>query len=207
MHSQHAITTINVQSRAPGGEWQVRNAFIDENKLVQAGSMPKASLLALANKTMQAWRSYEDGRQLRVYNSDDVRQQEPAARSLGAAATPPEMLEVAESPVPTLPPIPHATTNEKLIVSKIVADVLAAGAVITVNDGEEDTLSLSADPQAIFTALSSTDEDYLIVTQVTGKVSWVRLVWGNDVDVISDYQVSLEALLAGANALAEELDQ
>ena len=106
-----------------------------------------------------------------------------------------------------IPAIPHATTNERLIVGKIVDDVLAAGAVITVNDGEEDTLSLSSDREAIFAALSSTDEDYLFVTQVTGKVSWVRLVWGNDCDVISDYQIRLEALLAGANALAEELDR
>lgn len=67
--------TINVQARAPGGEWKIRNAFLTENKLLNAGSITKASLLALANKMMQAWHTYQEDRQLRVFNSDDAQQE------------------------------------------------------------------------------------------------------------------------------------
>lgn len=105
----------------------------------------------------------------------------------------------------SLPPIPHATTNEKLIVGKLVTDLLAAGCMLTVNDGEEDVVVHSNDAAVIFAALSSTDEDWLVVTMPGQKPAWVRLIWGNDVDVISDYVIRLETLLAGANALAEEL--
>jgi len=107
----------------------------------------------------------------------------------------------------TLPPIPHGTTNEKLIVGKLVQDILAAGNTITVNDGEDETLVCSTDAKAIFEALASTDEDYVIVnSNQNGRYGWVRLIWGNDHDIISDYTTNLETLLAGANALADELE-
>jgi len=105
----------------------------------------------------------------------------------------------------SLPPIPHATTNEKLIVGKLVADLLAAGYKLTVYDGEEYVLKASTDAAAIFKALSSTDMDRLYTHDAANKNSWVLLVWGNDCDVISDYGMSLEETLSGANALAEEL--
>lgn len=107
-----------------------------------------------------------------------------------------------------LPAIPHATDNEKRIVGRLVTDLLAAGAQLSVNDGEEITLTRSRNPDKIFEALSSTGEDYLLVDfPATGpRQRWVRLIWGNDVDVISDYHTSLEAYLAGANTLAQELD-
>lgn len=108
-----------------------------------------------------------------------------------------------------LPPIPHATTNEKLIVGKLVTDLLAAGCLLTVNDGEDDVVIASTDAEAIYKAMSSTDEDWLIVSKVDGCnafwPAWVRLVWGNDVDVISDYITRLEKLIAPANELAESL--
>lgn len=107
-----------------------------------------------------------------------------------------------------LPAIPHATTNEKLIVGKLVTDLLAAGCVLTVNDGEEDVLIDSKDAEAVYSALGSTDEDWLFVKYGALKgPGWVRLIWGNDVDVISDYSMSLEPYIAGANALANELDE
>ena len=67
-------TTINVQARASDGEWNVRNAFVTKNKLVNAGSMTKAALLAQANRMLQTWHTYQEDRQLRVFNSDDMRQ-------------------------------------------------------------------------------------------------------------------------------------
>lgn len=106
----------------------------------------------------------------------------------------------------TLPPIPHATTNEKLIVGRLVTDLLAAGAKLTVYDGEEETVVDSTDAKIIFEALCSTDGDVIYVSlPVDTQRRMVSLVWGNDTDVISDYSIALEPLLAGANALAEEL--
>lgn len=105
-----------------------------------------------------------------------------------------------------LAPIPDASDNEKRIVGKLVTDLLAEGLCLSVNDGEEITVKRSTDATEIFVALGSTGEDYLIVHFPAHRDCWIRLIWGNDVDVISDYHVSLEKLLAGANALANELD-
>lgn len=118
-----------------------------------------------------------------------------------------DALRIASIYVP-LPAIPHATDNEKRIVGRLVTDLIAAGAQLSVNDGEEVTVMRSTDADKIFVALSSTGEDYLMVDfPATGpRQRWVRLIWGNDVDVISDYHTSLEPFLAGANALASELD-
>lgn len=119
-----------------------------------------------------------------------------------------DALRIASTYAP-LPAIPHATDNEKRIVGKLVTDLLAAGAQLSVNDGEETTVVRSTDADKIFEALSSTGEDYLMVDfPATGpRQRWVRLIWGNDVDVISDYHTSLDRYIAGANALARELDQ
>lgn len=117
-----------------------------------------------------------------------------------------DALRIASTYAP-LPAIPHATDNEKRIVGKLVTDLLAAGHKLSVNDGEEIALKRSTDAEAIYAALSSTGEDYLIVHVLGRTDRWVRLIWGNDVDVISDYHVSLEAEIAGANQLANELDQ
>lgn len=118
-----------------------------------------------------------------------------------------EALKIAASYVP-LPAIPHATDNEKRIVGKLVTELLEIqGLTLSVNDGEEVTVKRSTDAAQIYAALSSTGEDYLIVHELGMTDRWVRLIWGNDVDVISDYHVKLERYIAGANALANELDR
>lgn len=105
-----------------------------------------------------------------------------------------------------LPCILHASDIERRIVGKLVEDLLAAGFSLSVNDGEEVTVSKSKDPNQIYAALSSTDSDYLLVHSTNDvRDRWVRLVWGNDEAVISDYLTSLDPYLAGAHALAEEL--
>lgn len=116
-----------------------------------------------------------------------------------------EALRIAAAYV-QLPAIPHATDNEKKIVGKLVEDFLAAGFSLSVNDGEEVTVKNSTDAAEIYAALSSTGEDYLIVHQHKQRDRWVRLIWGNDVDIISDYHVSLEDHMIEANALANKLD-
>jgi hypothetical protein len=110
--------------------------------------------------------------------------------------------------VPALPPIPHASDVEKRIVGKVVELLLEAGYSITVNDGEDDTVEKSRDPVAIFPALCSTDADTLFVSLPGARThfSFVLLVWGNDCDVISNYGMSLDAILKPANDLADELE-
>ena len=84
------------------------------------------------------------------------------------------------------------TTVEDQIVAKLIDTLLAAGFTLSVNDGEETVLTHSTDITAIQNAMRSTDEDYLLVYKEDGsQLSWVRLIWGNDRDVISDHGVNL----------------
>lgn len=108
----------------------------------------------------------------------------------------------------TLPPIPHGTTNEKLIVGKLVTDLLAAGLHLSIwNGGDEPELDHSTDAAAIFAALAASDQDEVICYDLTKRrMGWILLIWGNDCSVISNYNTSLETLLAGANAFADELE-
>ena len=87
---------ITVQARQANGEWHVRNAFIDDNKLVIAGSMKKDDLLRKAQKVCEQWRAYDDGKQLRVHDSEAdpkpesrkvATKSETAARALGWRTT------------------------------------------------------------------------------------------------------------------------
>jgi hypothetical protein len=52
---------------------------------------------------------------------------------------------------------------EKLIAKQCIADLLAAGWLVSVNDGEETTVLDSTDPETILAAMFTTDEDYLYV--------------------------------------------
>ena len=50
----------------------------------------------------------------------------------------------------TIPPIPHGSTVEKIIVGKLVEGFLAAGYSLSVYDGEEVTVERSSNPVVIF---------------------------------------------------------
>jgi hypothetical protein len=98
---------------------------------------------------------------------------------------------------------------ERLIIDHLVADLLAKGALLGVNDGEETTLKHSADPVAIKAAMFTTDEDWLLVWPAgdhhqRSNTGWVRLIYGNGEDLISDYSTNLEALIAPTNAWIEK---
>lgn len=101
-----------------------------------------------------------------------------------------------------------ASLVERMIVAKLVRDLLAADYVVTVYDGEEDALVGSTDEAAIFKALASTDADTLRVSKrgAFRGGSFVYLVWGNDCDVISDYGMSLEDVIRPALDLCNELE-
>lgn len=97
---------------------------------------------------------------------------------------------------------------ERLIARQCIADLLAAGFLISVNDGEETTVKASTDATVIYRAMFTTDEDYLQVSHPTGPVKngWVRFIYGNDGwDVISDYTVNLTDVLKGCDALSDAM--
>lgn len=98
---------------------------------------------------------------------------------------------------------------EKQIAASAIADLIEAGYEVTVNDGEEDTVERSTEPGKIAEAMMTTDEDYLIVylPGVPARAGWVRFIYGNDgPDVINDYTLSLEKVLAKTFELAEQLE-
>lgn len=83
---------------------------------------------------------------------------------------------------------------ESKIATQIVDDVLAAGYGITVQDGEEITVRNSSNREEILGALQTTAEDMLYI-HAGFRTHWVRLIWGNDIDVISDYSGPDEVMI------------
>lgn len=100
---------------------------------------------------------------------------------------------------------------EQKICRKVIADALATGYSLSVHDGEDITVRRSSDAAEIFGALMTTDEDRLyfhLPDNETGQNGMVYFVYGNDgFDVICDYSIKLETQLAGAQALAEQLER
>ncbi len=103
---------------------------------------------------------------------------------------------------------------EERIARATVRALLAAGYEVSVFNGEEET-KRSGEFAEVAGALFETDEDWLRVHEVvlpslggSRRVGWVRFVYGNDGwDVICDYTVNLEAVLAPVNAMAEGLER
>ncbi|TIW53852.1 MAG: hypothetical protein E5V54_24125 [Mesorhizobium sp.] len=79
--------------------------------------------------------------------------------------------------------------TEAKIVGALIKKALDQGYVISVYDGEEYPLIRSDDYQAITAEVAATDETYLIFRRREDKtkVGSVRLIHGNDEDVISDH--------------------
>jgi hypothetical protein len=103
-----------------------------------------------------------------------------------------------------LPFANHPREIERQIIVLLVEDLLAAGYRLGVLDGEETVLEPSAanGAAAVFAAMSTTDEDYLL-TRKDDLKGWIRLVYGNDGSVISDYTTNIpECVFERANALA-----
>ena len=99
-------------------------------------------------------------------------------------------------------------TIEVAIVKRVVKDALAAGYSLSVDDGgDEYAIKDSTDEKAVLDALINTDEDRLILKRADHR-GVVLFVYGNDGwDVINDYSVRLEDVLAGANQLAEKYEE
>jgi hypothetical protein len=85
---------------------------------------------------------------------------------------------------------------EKTIARKVVSALIDAGYSIGVNDGEETTVNQSTDQDKILGALCTTEEDYILTYDQTGKrTGWVWLIWGNGEDLISDHTVNLAPII------------
>jgi hypothetical protein len=107
----------------------------------------------------------------------------------------------------------YATPNDGKIVRKLVDDALAAGLVVSVNDGEEWTVKKSRERAEILGALATTGEDHLRFRREDGSnVGTVSLIYDNGnegCDVISDHTANeaTEALVKGASDLAAKLEK
>lgn len=85
---------------------------------------------------------------------------------------------------------------ERLILQRLIADLLTDGWHISVNDGEETTVYNSRSAEEVFAAMRATDEDWLQIKHRERKArGWVRCIHGNGQDIISDYTVNLEYLI------------
>jgi hypothetical protein len=92
---------------------------------------------------------------------------------------------------------------DRLVATRVVVDLLAAGYLISVNDGEETTLVASNDEAAICEAMGTVDEDWLTAHK-DGRNACVFLVYGNGCDVVCDCSVSLVEVLQPAQEYAEK---
>lgn len=99
----------------------------------------------------------------------------------------------------------HRNEIERQIIVQLVSDLLGAGFTVQVNDGEEDVTPFVTDAHVIYAAMSTTDEEILFLRHPDkpGKISWVKLIYGNDCDVIHDYTIDLEPHMSGAEKLSE----
>lgn len=97
---------------------------------------------------------------------------------------------------------------EMTVARRVIKDLLAAGYVISVHDSEEVTLKRSMDAEAILKAMFTTDEDTLLAYKDGEKNSFVQFIYGNSGwDVISDYGVSLEPIMAPILKWAEKFEK
>lgn len=95
---------------------------------------------------------------------------------------------------------------EAEIMQRVIDDAIAAGYALTVHDGGGNTVTASRDREAVFKALRTTDEDFLKLSRDDQDFGWAMFVYGNDGwDVIADYTTNLDAIVKGAEAIADRL--
>ncbi len=95
---------------------------------------------------------------------------------------------------------------EKLIAQKTIEVAISHGYELRVNDGEEIVTPLTQDKNILIKAMFSTDEDYLLFYRDGKRAGYAFFVYGNDgVDVISDYSLSIEAVMKEIDAYVESL--
>ena len=113
---------------------------------------------------------------------------------------------------------------EKKIASAFITAALRDGKSISVNNGEDSTPYIRARNTSdtgvltlpeiqyarkqILAQMFQTDEEHLMIGGIGNRPEgWVFLVYGNDgYDVISDYTVNLEYLMAEPNRLSDKYE-
>ena len=95
---------------------------------------------------------------------------------------------------------------ERQIARRLILDGLAAGYSLSVdNGGDEDEIAPSHKCKEILDAMFATDDEHLKFHKDGKYVGWVYFVYGNDgYDVISDYTVNLEHVMAGVEKLSDK---
>jgi hypothetical protein len=104
---------------------------------------------------------------------------------------------------------------ERAVIRRAATDILAAGCAITVFDGEDVSVMKTRDLGEVMDGICACDEEWLRVYEPTGDEAkpWkhlgnIFLVFGNEGwDVLADYHMTLEPLLAGANEFADTLSE
>jgi hypothetical protein len=102
-------------------------------------------------------------------------------------------------------PCRHASVRVELaIVNKLIETAEAGGYRLVIKEYEDD----GEHDYDVKTALFNLDDAcvYVVDAEVGLTFGWVRLVFGNGCDLVSDYLVSLEEFLAPVLALADEVD-
>jgi hypothetical protein len=103
---------------------------------------------------------------------------------------------------------PHASTAtiERLIVGKIVDELLTKYDFLTVENVDRDhLLDKSDNADAVLAAIFSTNDGEAWVF-TPKRESFVKLVIGNGVDILSDYHIALAKLVQKAIKLADALE-
>lgn len=105
----------------------------------------------------------------------------------------------------------YLADHEREVITAILEDCLAAGHVLSVDDGEELAVEKSSDQAAILAEMCQTGEDSLIIHTADGRrIGHVFLVYGNEPGVvICDYadNAEIRALLERAEAIGERLNE
>ena len=97
---------------------------------------------------------------------------------------------------------PNAT--EVKIGESLVEVLLKDGFTITVEDGEEVTLRQSSCANEVKEAMCTTDWDNLYIYRKNKRFGHVWLIWGNDCDVITDWNERLDQYVNPIIEVAQE---
>lgn len=94
------------------------------------------------------------------------------------------------------------------ILARTVRALIADGYLVSLNDGDETTVTDSSNAEELIAAAFTTDEDRLYARKPDGgRQSWIWFVYGNSgYDVISDYTTDLEEVLRPILSYADTLE-
>jgi hypothetical protein len=81
----------------------------------------------------------------------------------------------------------YVRDDERAIAALIVSELIAAGYALSVYDGEEFTVRRSQDAREVCGALATTDADVLLARMNGERAGSVTLIWGNGIDLLSDW--------------------